>query len=244
MKNFLIIEETDSTNELASKLLKEDKITNNYFTICSRIQKKGKGIYQNKWHSSDYKNLTFSMVFYPKNLKVQDNFLLSMSVSLGICDFLEQKKLSAKIKWPNDILLANKKICGILIENNIKGDLVTSSILGVGFNLNQENFPEEIGNIAISLKMYTGNEYNFESELKGICGFITNRLKRIDVDSFEKTKELYFGKLFKFGEMSRYKTQSGEIFAEIIDLGSDGRLVLKEDNGNIREFYFKELVFL
>ncbi len=240
----MIVEETDSTNELAFIFLKEDKVPCNYFTVCSRIQKKGKGIYNNKWHSSDYKNLTFSTVFFPKKIKAQNNFLLSMSVSLGICDFLKEKNISGKIKWPNDILVENKKICGILIENNIKGDFVISSILGVGFNLNQECFSQEIETTAISLKNVTGEEYCVETELNKLCSFITGRLKCINKDGLDKIKAEYSNKLYRFGEMGRYKTESREIFAEIIDLRPDGRIVLKENNGKVREFYFKELEFL
>ena len=121
-----------STNNEAMTLIKEKK-SEHGLVINTYAQTKGRGQHQNSWHSQDGQNLTFSMILHPQFLAPTEQFQLTMLCSLSITSFLTS--LSGKmfdIKWPNDILYQNKKICGILIENIIKGKALAHSIIGIG----------------------------------------------------------------------------------------------------------------
>ena len=243
MQKTILLQSTDSTNEYASKLLEKGKNIDNFLTVCSRIQEKGKGIYGSSWHSEDYKNLTFSIIFFPNNLNVKDNFLLSMSVSLGICDYLKTHKINSKIKWPNDILIDKKKICGILIETNIKSEQIQSSVIGVGLNINQTNFPGEIKN-PVSIKNITGRTYDIEEELKRISAFIIKRLKNLAEENFADIKNEYISNLYNYNILHTYKTKTGTIEASVVDVNNDGVVILLTNNGENLRFYFKEIVMI
>ena len=141
----------DSTNSYLKDLARESNIENGTVVIAN-FQTKGRGQNDNKWVSDSDKNLTFSVLVRFKNLKVEEQFYLNYVISIAIYNVLKNyvpKKLT--VKWPNDIMSGNQKICGILIETTINKSNVKNAIIGVGLNVNQENFPDAIAK-ATSLK--------------------------------------------------------------------------------------------
>src|SRR5574344_955997 len=122
----------DSTN---SEALKNVENAKDKTIWISEFQTAGKGQRGNTWESEQGKNLTFSILFKPNNLLSTKQFALSQAVSLGIFDYLVERGLQATIKWPNDIYVKDKKICGILMENTISGDILSAGVVGIGFNL-------------------------------------------------------------------------------------------------------------
>ncbi len=241
-KKILIIEKTDSTNVYAADLLKAGEDINDFFVVCSRIQTEGRGIYKSKWHSEDYKNLTFSIICFPR-INVTNNFLISMAVSVAICRYFGDKGLNAQIKWPNDIYVSDKKNSGILIENNISGRIINSSIIGVGININQTDFPPEIPN-PVSLKNLIGVDFDVEEELTHVCKEIESSLLELKPENYNKIREEYLSRLFQKGKECRYKTKEGQIIAKIVDVKNDGALILKNDGGDFLSFYFKEIEYI
>lgn len=188
------------------------------------------------------KNITFSILFYP-NIKPENNFIISMLTSLGICMYLKEKGLSPKIKWPNDIYIGNHKVCGILIENNVSADKIHSSIIGVGFNLNQREFPSDLPN-PVSLAYYTGKTYSIKQEAKLLQRDIVEKLKESKFIDYEKIRQNYLKCLYRFNTMSRFKINNEIISARIIDVKYDGKVVIKNSKGKNAEFGFKEIEFV
>ncbi|MBP6454521.1 MAG: biotin--[acetyl-CoA-carboxylase] ligase, partial [Bacteroidales bacterium] len=126
------LETIDSTNKEA--LRRSDDLTD--FTIlAAEYQSEGRGQKGTSWESAKGSNLTFSLVLKPDMIKAENQFIISQIAAVGVYEYLVSKGIDAKIKWPNDIYVGDKKIAGILIENFIEGDSLSESIVGVGLNL-------------------------------------------------------------------------------------------------------------
>ena len=159
----------DSTNKYLQNLLEEcvDIVDN---VVVTEFQSSGRGQGKNVWESEAGKNLLFSLALDMSCLKAENQFLLTQMVSVTMIDVLKKylPEESLFIKWPNDIYFNNKKIAGILIKNEIKGMMLGTSIIGIGLNVNQTSFDENLPN-PISMKMITGNDYDLEAILIEIC---------------------------------------------------------------------------
>ena len=141
-----------STNQHALQLLKESTPAEGTI-ILTHDQYAGKGQATNKWESAPHKNLTFTTILYPKFLPARKQFLLNQVVSLSVFDTLQKYITEGlTIKWPNDIYVFDKKITGILIQNSLQGHTLQSSIVGIGLNVNQIDFPPDIVQRATSMK--------------------------------------------------------------------------------------------
>ena len=156
----------DSTNDEARRLIRD---LDNLSVIAARCQTAGRGQGDHKWHSLPGENLTFSVVlkFGEQGLAplaARDALTITETITLALRLYLEEKSISVRIKWPNDIYTGDKKICGILIENILHGSDIVSSIVGIGLNLNQTKFPADLPN-PISVALMTGASYDPASEL-------------------------------------------------------------------------------
>ena len=156
----------ESTNDEARRLVGE---LDNLSVISARCQTAGRGQGDHKWHSRPGENLTFSVVLkFGEDalapLAARDALLITEAVTLALRLYLKRRGVAARIKWPNDIYAGDLKICGILIENILRGQDVASSIVGIGLNLNQTEFPADLPN-PVSLSLLTGRKYNPEKEL-------------------------------------------------------------------------------
>jgi len=141
------LEETDSTiNFLGELYTKKQKVLEEFTTVTSEFQTSGKGQRGNSWEAEKGKNLLFSFILYPSFLEVKQQFLLSQLISLSIKEELDKWTKDISIKWPNDIYWKNRKICGILIENDIEGHTFSRCIAGIGLNINQEKFESNAPN--------------------------------------------------------------------------------------------------
>jgi len=164
---------TNSTNSFL-KELGRDTALENFTIVVASEQKKGRGQQDSQWVSEPFKNLTFSVFTNEFVLEIRHQKYLNFAISLALFNTLSSYKIpNLSIKWPNDILSANKKICGILIENNIKGTKINSSIIGVGLNVNQERFLDSLNNVS-SLK----NICNLEFDLDLLLLKIIENLKK------------------------------------------------------------------
>ena len=158
----------DSTNKYLQNLLEEgvDIIDN---VVVTDFQTSGKGQGRNVWESEAGKNLLFSIALDMSYHKAENQFVLTQMVSVAMINVLKNylPEEHLYIKWPNDIYFKNKKIAGILIKNEIKGMMLGTSIIGIGLNVNQEDFDENLSN-PISMKMITGKDYDLEEILLAI----------------------------------------------------------------------------
>lgn len=165
-------DKVDSTNNVCRR---EIEALDNLSYIAAKCQSAGRGQGDHTWTSTPGENLTFSYILKPDGtLRAADAIVITHITTLSIVSYLESKGVKAAIKWPNDIWVDGKKICGILIENCLDGPQVLWSIIGVGLNINQTDFPKDLPN-PTSLSILTGGQYDVEEELellmKEICRY-------------------------------------------------------------------------
>lgn len=166
--------------ESTNKSIREQIDTcDNMSVIAAEEQTAGRGQGSHTWYSTRGLNLTFSILYKPVDLTTDDMLLLTCATTLGIRDYLLGKGVEAGIKWPNDIWVNGKKICGILIENILDGKKISRSIIGIGFNLNETDWPDYLPN-PVSLRQLTGEEYDTRAELEELMYKICRRFARLD----------------------------------------------------------------
>ena len=206
---------------------------------AARFQSAGKGQKGNVWCSNPGENLTFSMYLKHKGIAARDQFVICQSVSLGVCDYLAAKGVSATIKWPNDIYVGNNKICGILISNTVGGRILTDTVAGIGINLNQRAFPEWIPN-PVSLSQLTGDKYIIEDELP----LAAEAILAVYDSAAEDTASRYLSKLYLKDVPHIFSdTATSEPFeGTITGVKNDGRLEVRTAGG-FRYFAFKEIAY-
>ena len=161
--------------------------------IATVEQTAGRGQGTHTWYSTKGLNLTFSMLFNPRDLVTDDMLLITCATTLGLRDYLLEKGVEARIKWPNDIWVGDRKICGILIENILKGKQIRHSIIGIGLNLNEERWPEELPN-PVSLKQLTGIHYDTVKELEALVSKICRRFALMDTSNGRSSLQEEFEK--------------------------------------------------
>jgi BirA family biotin operon repressor/biotin-[acetyl-CoA-carboxylase] ligase len=165
------LERVDSTNDEARRHISE---IDNLSVVSALEQTKGRGQRGNRWSSQPGENLTFSLVVKDFRIKANEQSAISQATALSLVDLLSRHEIKARIKWPNDIYAGDEKICGILIENSLKGSEIDWSIIGIGLNVNQTTFPEDLPN-PTSMKLCTGNSnpYNTREILEEFMGIFT-----------------------------------------------------------------------
>ena len=233
----------DSTNSFLRQLVGKNTI-DDFTVVTAKFQSAGKGQMGAFWESDYEKNLMFSVYTKRCKINVNQSFYISMGVALAIRKALEEHFLpQLKIKWPNDILSQSKKICGILIENVIKNNAVTASIIGVGLNVNQLYFPN-LPN-ASSLKGIMGCDFNLEELLNAVLTHLGWYINRLKTNDFNSIKAEYERHLFRKDKPSTFKDKSGNLFPGYIKSvnASGDLLVMLEDNA-LKAFSLKEITLM
>ena len=245
--NITIQHETEvvSTNSLLSQLCKEGHVAE-FHTIVTDFQSAGKGQRGNFWESAANKNLLFSTVLYPTMLKANQQYVFSMMTSLSIVNTLNKYTQGFSIKWPNDIYWNDKKICGILIENEIDGKYISQSIVGIGLNINQDEFLSDAPN-PVSLKQILGTEVDKKEILQSVLQGLVASYKTLE-DDYEHFKDVihqaFLKVLYRKKGFHRYRDAHGEFEAEIESVGTDGYLFLTDKDGRRRQYAFKEVEYI
>ena len=241
------LNETDSTNRYLQQLCQEtgNNKVEEFTTVCADYQTAGKGQRGNSWEAAKGANLLFSFVCYPTFVPIRQQFVLSQLISLGIKETLDEYCSDISIKWPNDIYWKEKKICGILIENDLQGNSIGRCISGIGLNINQEVFLSDAPN-PISLKQITGKHYQRETILEKV-------MQRIE-QSYQKLKEepayaselatRYAASLFRREGLHCYQDKDGLFNARLVRVEADGRFVLMDEANQERSYLFKEVQYV
>lgn len=239
------LEETESTNKYLNELCNRQCV-GELTTVTADFQTSGRGQRGNSWESEAGQNLTFSFVLYPVFLQARKQFLLSQIISLAIKEELEEYAADISIKWPNDIYWKEKKICGMLIENDLTGTHISRCITGVGININQETFRSDVPN-PVSLKQITGQTHD-------CCRILASVMKRIK-DYYDRLAtgkpeilsliaDHYACSLFRKEGFHRYADADGEFMARLVRVESDGRFILEDQTGTTRNYLFKEVQYI
>lgn len=240
--NNILIENLSSTNSYASDLLRKSRPTEGTI-IYTNYQSAGRGYQGNSWESEAGKNLLFSIIVYPEMIDASDQFIISMALSLGICDFLGRYTSQYSIKWPNDIYSGNDKIAGILIENSLMGNRIENTVAGIGLNINQNEFSDNIPN-PVSLSLLTGKSHKLEKCLNQLTTDIDRRYKQLISEKFEAIRKEYNNRLYRLNEWHNFKDKKGVYSGRIKNVTNIGRLQVETEDENINEYSFKELEFI
>lgn len=231
-------EEITSTNDLASSRKDHGCL------IWAENQTKGRGQRGNSWSSSTGKNLTFSLVICPEKLPAENQFYISKVVSIAMIEALAEFGLKAEIKWPNDIYIGNKKIAGILIENDLQGTDIIKSILGIGLNVNQEVFDPALPN-PTSMLLSGGSEVDRMEVLRKILERIFFWNNHLNNKEYELIDMTYSRHLYRLENRHLFQEPGGEPFkASIKKVLPSGELILKRADGSCKGYFFKEIEFI
>jgi len=241
--NIIKLNAIDSTNSYLKELTVKNTVEN-YTVVVAEQQIAGRGQMGTIWESENSKNLTFSILIQVYNLKIVDQFYLSMAISLGVLQALKAiapAKLS--VKWPNDILAENDKLSGILIENVLSGNNIKHSIVGIGLNVNQQEFSKSLFNVT-SLKNITGIHFDRDELLLKIVKSIKYYISYIERNDFNGLKKMYLAFLYKIQTPAMFEDKEGVVFlGKIITVSEDGKLVIELENETTRKFNLKEIKF-
>ena len=234
----------DSTNNFLKDLVKNTSVES-WTVITTEKQTAGKGQYKNKWLSEPSKNLTFSVLCRFINFKAEDAFYLNCVVSLAIFSVLKDNiPEGLNIKWPNDILSHGKKICGILIENTVQKGNIIRAIIGIGLNVNQEDFDGSLPH-AISMKMVTNRDFDRELLLEKVINELKKQVELLEGDNFKEIIEYYEKHLYKIHVSAMYKdAKENRFMGKILGINHQGNLLVELENGSIKSFGPKEIQFL
>ena len=237
-KKLEILPHCHSTNNVAVEMLGAGTQPEGTVVITEN-QMAGKGQRGNSWESEPHKNLTFSVILNPHFLAIKDQFYLNMITSLGILEALQTELNEVTIKWPNDIYVQDKKICGILIENLLKGGLIEHSIVGIGLNVNQISF---IDAKATSMAELTLQSYDLNDIFNRVIQSIEKYYLQMRNGNLSGIRKSYLSNLYWLNEVHLFEADT--VFSgEIVDVDENGRLVV-ESNSYKTAYDIKEITFL
>jgi BirA family biotin operon repressor/biotin-[acetyl-CoA-carboxylase] ligase len=228
-----------STNDTAAELLNQQPLHEGAVIITSH-QKAGKGQRGNSWEAQPDKNLTFSIILKPHILDINQQFFLNIISSLAVHEVLTKYLGNkVKIKWPNDVFFENYKIGGILIQNFIKKTRIENSIVGIGINVNQEEFVEKR---AISMKGIIGKDLVPQQLLNELFQSFEHYYLLLKASGLENLEKEYLSRLYWINEEHLFRDP--DLFkGKIRGIDKLGRLEV-ESLGERRLFSFKEIEFI
>ena len=239
--NIISVSGINSTNDHLRELHKAAKLPEGT-VILADFQHKGKGRGENSWYSGNGMNILMSILLFPK-IKTEQFFFLTEMVSLALIEMLSEINIKAKIKWPNDIYVGDKKIGGILIENTLTSDIIESSIIGVGLNVNEEKFPDDLPN-PVSIKNISGKDHNREVLTDSLLEKLSDHFNSLLAGQTDSMHTKYNTHLFRKKQLSKFSINGIQFEATIYLVQKDGMIVLETTDGEQKQFAFGELEML
>jgi len=236
------LNKTVSTNNYANDQIRATSCREGTVFLAYE-QTAGRGQLNNFWESEPGKNLTFSIVFYPDFLEIRQQFMLSKVVALGIYKALSKYVGTLKIKWPNDIYADDRKLGGILIENSVMNGILSSSVAGIGLNVNQTVFVSHAPN-PVSLKILTNEHFDTDAILADVLSEINGYYLLLKSGKFEAIDREFISVLYRLNERHSFRAENEVFEGEILGVNEIGQLQIRKQDGRILEFHFKEVEFL
>lgn len=252
----IFLDIVDSTNNWL--ISHEEELSAPVMVRC-KTQSAGRGQRGNSWESESGKNFTGSILFHPVNFHATSQFFISEAIALAVVKTLKSYGIDSKVKWPNDIYVGDKKICGILTEHVILGNNISRTISGIGINVNQEIFLSDAPN-PVSMKILTGKDYDLNEFSDRFSNILEDSLKFVldkniahnssetPQDSKESIHKNFLDLLWRFDDtyypFIDKKNNNEKIYARIVTVAPDGMLTLELKNGDIRKYAFKEVEFI
>ncbi|MCF6268357.1 MAG: biotin--[acetyl-CoA-carboxylase] ligase [Melioribacteraceae bacterium] len=225
--NFIFYDEVDSTNE---QLLKDTSISNHGTVLFADNQVKGRGRLDREWISDKHNSLTFSILL-TENLSANNINLINLAASVAVAQSLENLyQLDVRLKWPNDVLIKTRKVCGILVESVSKGDTVERLVIGIGVNVNQPIFEGKFNVPPTSIRKEAGKVSSRERLIAEILNEFERILKKIRKDP-DSVLNSWRSRCKMIGE--RIKVVDGETatYGIFEDIDDKGFLLLNDRDG-------------
>jgi BirA family biotin operon repressor/biotin-[acetyl-CoA-carboxylase] ligase len=237
---------TSSTNQYALEKLKEIPLPLEGSLYFTEDQQAGRGQAGNNWFSVPNGSFTGSYVLYPHFLPSNELHRITQVAALAVSKSLEQYKPEGniQIKWPNDIVVKGRKICGILTENRWLGDRFVGMVCGIGVNLNIDSFPEAIAPTAVSLHTLIGKKTEATDFIETLSLHLEQGYLKLKSAHFSEIESDYLSKLYRYKEWGLYDRGKGPEKARIEGVDSAGRLQLLFETGLTEVFNLKEIRFI
>ena len=245
MENVIRIKWFDTLDSTSSELLRHIGDYDNLSVVAAVNQTAGRGQRGNRWFSAPGDNLTFSLLLRPESLPAREVMALTCFATLAVREALLKEGVPAVIKWPNDIYVGKRKICGMLVENGLDGADIAWSVIGIGINLNQTEFPGGVLN-PTSLKRLTGKTYDPAAFLESLCHGLESWLPYLQTEESRKgLRGIYEQDLFQKNLLARYReiATGKEFMGKILGITPEGLLRI-EAEGRERTFGFKEVSYI
>lgn len=236
------LQETSSTNNYLREYIQKEKLPEGS-VVMADFQTGGRGQTGNSWESEAGENLLFSIVLYPDFIPPNQQFLISQIAALAVKETLDQYTDQVTIKWPNDIYWKDKKICGMLIENDLTGASIYCSVIGIGINLNQSVFTSNAPN-PVSLYRITGQKQDKEEVLNRFLDIFYTYYLQLLQEKEEEIRTSYINALYRIDGYYSYQDANGTFQAKIAEIEPTGHLILQLANGELRRYAFKEVTYL
>lgn len=239
----LELDELDSTNRYARDLLESRPPEGTL--ILAHTQTAGRGLAENTWYAEPRASLSFSLILYPGHIPPNRLFGLSILTANSLADSLQAlyPGYPVQIKWPNDLLLNEKKIAGILIENTWQASRLSACIVGVGLNLNTRHFPEALQAKASSLLLETGKEISAEAFFGQFLSRLEGSYLQSRGSGYDFRKQDYLFRLWRYQEWATYYWEGQQQEGMIIGVSPEGKLAVQTRENSVKYFDLKEIVY-
>jgi len=242
-QNLIKLKEVDSTNNFLKDLVSKSEPLAEGTVIMADNQFAGRGQQESVWQTQAGKNISTSIYLKPSFLPLDKQFYLNIAVSLAVSDallcFVPE---GIKVKWPNDMYYLDKKLGGILIENTLTGSSIKSSVIGIGLNINQKEFPDNISQRATSVIQILQKDVLLMDIMAKIFTFLEKYYLILRAGKYTILQNDYLAKLYNLNVWALYK-QHGEVFeGRITGVEENGRLTVETKDG-LKAFNFKEIEF-
>lgn len=231
-----------STNVFAQELLANSAPIHEGTIVWTDFQSAGKGQQGSVWKTEAGQNLTASFIFYPTFLPAAQQFYWNKAVCLALYRCLERFDVSVRIKWPNDIYVGDKKLAGVLIENQVQGNFLKNSVVGIGINVNQDAFDPALPNPS-SIRLETGQFLSLEELLYALAKELEVAYLHLKSGKKQQLDEAYEQLLFRFQEEALFASNGQTFRGKIIGTTEQGQLRIDCPEG-IQTFDLKEVSFL
>lgn len=243
IQRFVYLKNTPSTNEYGANVSSINNPNYNY-CVYTYNQTDGRGQIGRKWFSGQGENIACSFYYRINKLKVKDQFDINIAVCLALYDLIVQYLPNEKIhiKWPNDMYIENKKVAGILIQNQIKGYQISSTTIGIGINVNTQQFPEELPN-PTSINHYAKNIHGI-NKLELLHQLSISLSEKLNQMTIRDMRSEYISRLYRINELHNFRSEEGEVFAGTIrGITQEGKISIDTEKGP-QEFSFRQISYI
>ena len=232
--------ETDSTSRYLREYVPAEG--EDVTIAVADFQTAGQGMGTNTWESEPSKNLLFSILVHPVMLPVNRQFLLSMAEAVALQETLSRYTDGITIKWPNDIYWHDQKISGTRIDTSLSSHGIKNFILGTGIDVNQREFHSDAPN-PVSLRQILGHDVDRDELLNRVTDSFMKYYGMIVGGDYTDIAALYHQSLYRAHGFHSYSDADGDFEAAIVEVEDDGHLILRDREGMIRSYEFKEIKF-